>query len=96
MQDSYNQFVGQNRQLATFLSFFADADLVGLTDIEVAHQFSSTKDNFRQTILVKAKSLMEDDPFPWQHISECANRYFASEAEARSWLMEIIMVVEEN
>lgn len=46
MLDSFNKFVEQNRQLASFLSLFADADLMGLEDDEVAHQYANTAVSF--------------------------------------------------
>lgn len=99
MQKSYNDFVEKNRQIATFLSFFADADLVGLTDDEVARQLNENREafgQFRETVLTKSKALLNSNPFPWQEIGECANRYFSDASEAYVWLTEIIKVIEDD
>lgn len=70
--------------------WFPDADLENLTDEEVVTDFLNVRDKeMEMQVLKEMKSLLIEDNFPCDEISDQANRYFESEEECRSWLEEI-------
>ena len=87
----------QHSNLFRFLAEqFADADLDGRSDEEVARSCAqaSPADQHRVTI-AEGRELLNTPNFPWYKIGDCANRYFETEAEAREWLTSILDVLED-
>ncbi|UII26197.1 hypothetical protein LVD15_23305 [Fulvivirga maritima] len=69
-----------------FASYFPEADLDGLTDQEVVHQFTQQNppEVIQQTL--DELHLLINDNSSWPEALSTANRYFPNNSEIQSWL----------
>ncbi len=76
---------------------FADADLSGMSDADVVRR-RATPDarEWLHRVLADGRRALRTQPFPWRKIASYANRDFATAAEARAWLAEMLDLLERE
>jgi hypothetical protein len=81
--------------LTNFLgSWFPDADLEGRSDAEAAKAFAGVDPDEKSLVARQAREILKLEEFPWQEVGFEANRYFENEEQARSWLSDILRILE--
>ncbi|MCK7556239.1 contact-dependent growth inhibition system immunity protein [Chitinophaga sedimenti] len=86
-------FVEDYPNLAEFFpAYFADADLLGMSDVEAIRLFVSENNKSTDGIKMlkdscdELSALLTNIDLHWQSVSDEANRYFVSPADAMQWL----------
>ncbi|WP_075343211.1 hypothetical protein [Tenacibaculum agarivorans] len=72
-----------------FAGYFPDADLDGLSDIEVVQQYISDNSEEINTLTLEKLNTIDDDEYILQAIAKEANRYFENTHEIKDWLQMI-------
>lgn len=77
--------------LANFLgTWYPDADLDGLSDMEVAHKFKCAATSVElQQVIEQLDELLSSNDIDLREVSEEANRSFRSLSECEDWLRAI-------
>jgi len=72
-----------------FAGYFPDADLDGLSDIQVTQQYISDNSEEINTLTLEKLNTIDDDEYLLQAIAKEANRYFENIYEIKDWLQMI-------
>lgn len=84
------------RELHAFLStYFPDADLEADEETTRAYAAASSQENQDQ-VIAQAKLVIAAPEFPLEEIGTEANRWFGDAEEGRTWLKQIVGVLEAS
>jgi len=76
---------------------FADADFEGKTDADVVQACVKPElAGWYRRILKEGHAILKRRQFPWQEVSDYANRDFMSEEDVRAWLQSILDLLEQR
>ena len=76
---------------------FAEADFEGKSDTEIVLGCTNRElTQWHRTIIAEGRFALASPSFPWENIGDYANRHFVTEAAARTWLTQILNLLESS
>ncbi|SNR16220.1 hypothetical protein [Tenacibaculum jejuense] len=79
-----------------FAGYFPDADLDGLTDIQVTEQFITINSNELVQQTFESLTRIDDNAQVLENIVIEANRYFENTNEIQKWVLSLIEVFKKK